>query len=353
MAVKKSKKKSSKRSVKERRGKGRRSGFQYRARSNEEYRRKAEESSGNFDAYIKDGIPKFKPHDGANRVRILPPTWDGADDFAYTLLVHYDIGADEQTYLCRKMLGEDCAICDEAHRLTQDGESEDAANFKSKKRKIAWLIDRKGEDDGPSVWPMPFGTWKDITLACKDEEGEILALDHPEEGNDVSFTKEGQGRRTKYIGVKLGKQRPILQDEDDVAKVLDFIQENPLNDILVFYDNDYLQAVLEGKKVKDDDDDDDEDDDDDQPRRKKSKKKPNTKKSKKRSRDEDDDEDDDEDEEDEDEEDEDDEEDDDEDDDEEDEPKRKKGKSGGSASTKLKNAAKRAKSKSSSKKKRR
>ncbi len=128
--------------------KNKKTGFKYQSRSKQDYDRSSSESSGQFDAYIKDGIPTFKPHDGSNRIRVLPPTFDDPSDFAYTLSVHYGIGANEQTYLCRKMLGEDeeCAICDEQKRLMKEGEADDASSFKAKKRKATWLIDRKADE---------------------------------------------------------------------------------------------------------------------------------------------------------------------------------------------------------------
>ena len=256
-------------------------GFKYTSRSKQDYDKSSSESSGQFDAYIRDGIPKFKPHDGSNRIRILPPTFEDPSDFALTLQVHYSIGADEQTYLCRKMLGDDeeCAICDEQKRLSKEGEADDASSFKAKKRKALWLIDRKADTADPLFWAMPFGTWKDTVLVCKDEDGEVIELDHPEEGHDILFNKEGAQLKTKYTGIRLGKQRPIVSDEDDIEKILSFIQENPLNEALVFFDNEYLQSILEGQATSSDDEDDDEDEDEDEeeeekkPKRRKSSKK--------------------------------------------------------------------------------
>ncbi len=348
--------------------KNKKTGFKYQSRSKQDYDRSTSESSGQFDAYVKDGIPIFKPHDGKNRIRVLPPTFEDPESFALTLLVHYGIGPGEfgQTYLCRKMLGDDeeCAICDEYGRLIKEGESDDASDFKNKKRKATWLIDRKGEDKDPLFWAMPFGTWKDTILICKDEDGEVIELDHPEEGHDITFNKEGAAKKTKYTGIQLGKMRPIVPDEDEMGKILEFIQENPLNDVLVFYENEYLQSVLEGQVATSDDEDEDEDEDEEEkkPRRRRKSSKKSSSRDKDEDEDEDEDgkdEDDDEDDEDEDEDgkDEDDDEDDedededgkDEDDDEDDEDNEDRKK--GSSASRLKDAARRAKKTTKSKKK--
>ena len=298
-------------------------GFEYKSRSRQDYDRSATESSGNFDAYVQDGVATFKPHDGTNRIRVLPPTFDDPSDFAYTLLVHYGVGADEQTYLCRKMLGDDeeCPICDEHKRLMKEGEAEDAGEFKQRKRKGIWLLDRKGDSDDPMFWAAPFSVWKQIILVCKDEDNAVIEIDHPDEGNDITFTKEGSRDRTKYEGIKVGKTRPILTDTDEMDRVLEYVQENPLDGILNFYDPEYIQGVLEGKSSKRDEEDDDDDDDeeeDEKPRR--GRKKTTTKKrTRRRVVEEDEDEDDDEELEDEDDEEEEDEDDEDEDLDDEDE----------------------------------
>jgi len=257
-------KKTSKKSKKTGRKK---SEFKYRARSRESYERSASESSGSFDSYVKDGTSRFQPHDGNNRIRILPPTFEDPDSFALSMLVHYRVGADEQTYLCRKMLDndEDCAICDEYSKRVLDGEADEAVGFKQKKRKAIWLIDRKAEEDGPQFWAMPFGTWKDVVLVCKDEDGDVIDLDEPNEGRDVLFTKEGAQLRTKYTGVRLGKQRPIFDNDNATEDALEFVQENPLDKVLNFYENEYLRAVLEGKSTRrtNDDDDDEEEEEED------------------------------------------------------------------------------------------
>ena len=358
-------------------------GFQYKSRSESDYNKKASESAGNYDSYLQDGVQMYKPHDGKNHIRICPPSWPDADDFALTLNVHYSIGADQQTYLCPKTFdgNAECAICNEHERLNKEGETDDASHFKSKKRKGFYLIDRRGDDKEEVFWSCPFGTWQDIIMVCKDDEdGSIIEVDHPYEGHDVLFNKEGQALKTKYQGVRLGKPKPIFKEDDDTEELLERIQERPVPDILKVYDNEYLEGVLEGTIFESDDDDDDEDDDD-EPRRKKRGKKRATKKSsrsRRRSRDEEDEEDEEEDEEDEGDEEEEDEEDEEEDEDEEDEedeeedeedeedeeedeeeddeeeeeetPRRRKrsGKSSG-ASSRLKRAASRAKKRGSKK----
>ncbi len=286
-----------------RRGGKRRKSFEYQDRSREESEQSNQESSGQFDSIHRDNIPRYKPQDGRNQVRLLPPTFDRSKfapavadtskNFALTLLVHYGVGPNEQTYLCRKMLGddEDCAICDEARRLTRDGDAEDANQFKAKKRKAAWIIDRKGETKDPTFWSMPFGPYKSAVSVSKDEDGEWMKVDHPDIGQDLLFEKSGSGLKTEYSGEQFGKQKPIFQDERRVDEVLQYITDNPLDEVLVFYDNEYLQAQLEGKASSSDDDEDEDEDEDERPRRRKTAAKKPRKRSRRDEEDEDEDED--------------------------------------------------------------
>src|SRR5690348_13638753 len=81
---------------KEKKGKSR---FKYQGRSKEDVAAAANQSSGNFDSIFKDGIKVYKPREGKNIIRILPATWEDGRHYAYTLMVVYGIGADNQSYL--------------------------------------------------------------------------------------------------------------------------------------------------------------------------------------------------------------------------------------------------------------
>ena len=265
--------------------KTKREAFEYKSRPKEKWKEKANEGSGNFDRYVADNTSTFKARDGLNRIRVLPPSWKNPDDFAYTLQVHYGVGPDEQTYLCPKMKGESCPICAESSALQKAGETEDAKSLRSRKRSAVWIIDRKAEDEGLQFWPMPFGVHRDACLAAEDEDGEILEFDHPEEGYDLIFHKEGIGKRTKYTGLKLSrKPTPLSEDEDQMQKWLKYIQDHPIPNLLKFYDADYIGEVFAGNRsskeeTKDEDLDSDvdvdkdEDEDEDETPRKKSKSK--------------------------------------------------------------------------------
>lgn len=261
--------------------KTKRGNFEYHSRSKSSWKQNAQESAGNFDRYALDSVNRFAPRDGSNRIRILPPTWKDPEDWAYRIFLHYGVGPDEQSYLCPKMMkDEDCPVCDEQANLARAGETDDAKKLKPKKRFGTWLIDRKAEDEGPQFWAMPFTIWQAANIAAEDEDGKILEFDHPDQGYDLLFKKEGSRDRTKYVGIKLSrKESPISDDEADQTQWLRYIKKNPLPDILKFYDAEYIANVFAGSAPDDEDEDLDDED-----KNGKGKKKKDNKAKKKRSK---------------------------------------------------------------------
>ena len=343
--VKKTSKKKTKK-TKRRKG-GKFAGYQRRGKDT--WKQKAQESSGNFDRYVFDNVARFAARDGRNRIRVLPPTWPDADDWGFTLFVHYGVGPDEQSYLCPKeMKNEECPVCQEVAQLVKAGETDDAKKLRAKKRFAAWVVDRKDEGDGAQFWAMPFTVRQEAYAAAEDEDGDVYEFDHPDKGYDVLFQKEGSRDRTRYTGVKLSrKSLPVSDDPDEQQRWLNYITEHPIPDVLKFYPADYISGILSGG-VSSDEDEEDLDEDEDEEEEEEEEEDDDAEEE------EEDDDDEEEEEEDDDDEDEDEEDDDDEDEDEEeeDEPKRKskKGKSKkGKSKTKSKSDATRRLKKASKK----
>jgi len=223
-------------------------GFKYQERSPDTYKKRGEQGGGDFDKYLTDSIKMFKPADGDNIIRIMPPTWEGAEHFGLDIYVHYGVGPDSQTYLCtHKMQNKPCPICDEREKASKDGDAEYADKLKPTKRVLIYLIDRNNEKDGPIVWSMPWTIDRDLCKLVVDKRsGEILPIDNPESGYDISFERKGKGDRTQYIGLAVARRDSDLGD----PKWLDEIQENPLDKILQFYDYDHVASVFGGRSAK-------------------------------------------------------------------------------------------------------
>lgn len=226
------------------RGSRRGGSYQYQERSADTYKRRGDQGGSDFDKYLSDAIRMYKTADGDNTIRILPPTWKDAEHFGYDIYVHYGVGPDNQTYLCKhKMKGEPCPICDERERAQKDGDQEYADKLKPNKRVLVYVIDRNNEKDGPLVWSMPWTVDRDLCKLVVDKRsGELLPIDHPERGYDVEFERKGKGDRTQYIGLAIARRESDLGND----RWLEQVQENPIPDSLIFYDYDHIAKVFGG-----------------------------------------------------------------------------------------------------------
>jgi len=218
--------------------------FKYQERGAEAAGKRANQSANEFDKILKEGIKMFKPNDGPNRVRILPPTWDGADHYGYDIHVNYGIGPDRNSYLSlSKMLDKPDPIAEERTLARNDGDEDYAKKLEPKRRVLVYLIDRDHEKEGVQAWAMPWTVDRDISKVSIDRQsGEVLPIDHPDEGYDVEFDKKGQKDRTEYIGVSIARRSTALGRDE----WLDYAIDNPLPEQLNFFDYDYIAKAFRG-----------------------------------------------------------------------------------------------------------
>jgi hypothetical protein len=230
--------------------KGKTSGFKYKPRTAEQVKGRASRKTSLFDSIIKQGIDTFRAKQGDNLYRYLPPTWDDSDHYGYTVFVHQNVGANNSTYLClRKMLNKPCPIC-EAQKEAQDaGEAEEAKALRPNERIVSWIIDRDSDDpEKPLIYEQSWTQDRDIVSLCLNERtGEILMIDHPDKGFDVSFKRHGSGLKTKYASWAIARDDSPIHDSEKVQdEILSYVKDNPVPDVLNFYDYDYLQGVISG-----------------------------------------------------------------------------------------------------------
>lgn len=227
--------------------------FEYRGRTGDQVRERASRALGGRDSFFNSDVQFLTPRVGDNNVRIMPPPPDKADvwgHYGMQLPVHYGIGADQSAYVCvNKLRGEDCVLCAERARAAGAGEEELADALKPNYRVAIYVIDRAQESKGPMIWNMPAGVDKDVTKLCIEPgSGEVLLVDDPEVGYDLSFVREGEGLKTKYKGIQFSRKPSPLADDPEVAATwLQYIVEHPIDDCLVFHDQDYIAKVFEGQ----------------------------------------------------------------------------------------------------------
>lgn len=240
------------------RSSGRASSYEYHARDAADVKKRASQGANDFDKILIDGVKMWKPNDGDNRIRILPPTWDNPSHYGLDIYVHYAVGPDRGTYLCNhKMKEEDCPICDERAIARRDEDEKYAKELEAKRRVLIYLIDRDHEKEGVQAWAMPWTVDRDIVKVSQDKAtGEVLPLDSPEDGYDVEFEKKGTKDRTEYLGVAITRRSSELGDD----RWLDHAMDNPLPGLLNYFDFDHINKVFNGsgaqkEKPRDRDDD--------------------------------------------------------------------------------------------------
>ena len=243
--------------------------FKYHGRSRkvEDVVRRSKQSGGSYDSFLIPGIIKYKPREGENRIRVLPRTWKDTekwgDNWEVLASLHRNVGPDEATYLCLdKMQGKKCPVCE----VRRKAESEEADALRVQVRPMVWIIDRDNEKAGVQLWDMPLGLFRDINRRSVDKKtNAVILVDDPEEGFDIMFTREGEGKTTKYVSVEIDRDpTPLHDNERKMARYLEYVQENPVPSVLNFYDAAHIEKVLFGqveaaqKRRRDDDDDEDE-----------------------------------------------------------------------------------------------
>lgn len=229
-----------------------RSRFKYQPRSPETVKTRASQKGGMFDSYIKSDIKMLKVGEGDHEYRVLPPTWPDAKHYGYEIYMHFGIGPDNQAYLCLEQQKKGtCPICKERRRCDAD----EAKKLAPTKRVLMWVIDRDAEQEGPQLWACPWTLDRDISMvSIIKKTGEVLVIDHPDEGYDLAFTRQGTTERTKYQSPQIARHSTPLSDRDDDADAwLDYIEQHLIPDCLVFYEPDQIEQVFNGAQREDDD----------------------------------------------------------------------------------------------------
>lgn len=196
-----------------------------------------------FDKFLN--VPKiWKPRDGVNTIRILPPTFENAQHWALYIKVHYGIGPDRQSYLClHKMKGEPCPPCEERAVAQRDGDEKYAKELDSRNRALIYLIDRDDEAAGIQAYAMPSTLDRDLVKVVVDPRTqEVLPIDDPYSGYDVSFNKSGTGVKTDYSGIQVARRESPLGNDAALQYALD----HPLDTVLVYFSYDRIQAEFMG-----------------------------------------------------------------------------------------------------------
>lgn len=204
---------------------------------------------GRSEDIFKQNVDVWWPQQGENRIRILPPTWEGHEHFAYKVYAHRYIGPDNGHYLClAKHQQIKCPICTAAQEAKDNGDEDEFNALKAKEAYVVWIIDRDDKDSKPRAYSFNWMMDKDLAaLAWDKRSGAVLLIDHPDEGHDVIIRKSGQGMtNTRYLPSITPVACPIHDDQNRQDEIMEAIQDFPIPDALKFQTAAYLARLIEG-----------------------------------------------------------------------------------------------------------
>ena len=231
-------------------GKKEKQGFVYQRRDAKTLKERADMKPGDYPKIFKPQYKVWKPKDGKNLIRILPATWENAKHYGIDIFVNYNIGADNNQFLSLSKHGKGADPIAEARQEAQrEGDKALAEKLRPTQRILYWIIDRNDEAEGPVLFPAAFTVDTNIANLCIDEDTkDVIFVDDPAEGCDIRFHREGTGLGTDYPAAKMKilKPSPLHEDEALESEWLDFINENPLPDVLNFYDYDFIKNTFDG-----------------------------------------------------------------------------------------------------------
>lgn len=224
------------------------SAFDYKPPSYEEANELSSRRTSMFDGMVKQNGPRFfKARQGDNTIRILPPTWPGARHYSKEVWVHNEIGPDKQSYLCLKEnLGEACPLCEERY----SGSQKDSETLRPRTRNYIYLIDRYNEEMGPLLWAVSNQSDKEIlSQSLIKRTQQYLPIAHPIDGYDIEFSRDGQGIKTRYNGFRVSREPcPISENKDKMEDWIQYIDDNPIPEVLQYYPYAHIKEVYLGKK---------------------------------------------------------------------------------------------------------
>lgn len=223
--------------------------FKYQPRSVEQVEKRLNRTGGSFQSYIHDDYKVFRPAVGDNFIRFLPPTYDGAEHWGLEVHVHFGVGPDRGSVLClNKMYNKRCPICEAQAAARKAGDEEGAKELAPRLQVLSWIVNMKDTAAGPMLWGIGFRMDSDFIKLTKDREsGEILQIDNPEEGYNVSFQREGTTvTNTRYSGFQTSKKPSAITEA-----WLQYALDHPLPSVLVHRDYDEIEALFKGAATED------------------------------------------------------------------------------------------------------
>ncbi len=244
--------------------------FKYRKQSEAAVRQEAEQSGGGYASIFIEGTKEFKPKKGGEyTIRVAPPTWGTDDDpptsYAHEVFVNFGVGPDEEGFISRSRMGFDDDPVVEMHdRLRQFGDEyvDLLKEQKAKKRRTMYVLVRGEEELGWQAWAPGWTIHRDMAKASMSKRKRTVKfIDDPDNGYDVTFSRESSGFGKFTIDEVDDESSPIVDDPKRQKELLDWLVEHPLPDQYRIYSYEEIKRRCDGQANKTEDEDDADPDD--------------------------------------------------------------------------------------------
>lgn len=229
--------------------------MEFKKVSKDKIREKFDRSGITRPHYIRPDIQLYKPKEGDNFIRILPPVGE-MDDFGLDIWVHSFLGPERGSYLCLERTNlitrkkQKCVLCEFYRKLQGKLEKSSSSNdlmklVFPKRRTLFWVLDvsDKPQSIDPLVFDAPYRqVAEEIIMRCIDRKtGEIIDISDVKEGREIYFKMTKANRKfPEYRGIELGAVYPIdsklaskivplysavvIPDEAELVELVDVLQ---------------------------------------------------------------------------------------------------------------------------------
>ena len=211
----------------------------------------------------------FKPKEGKNIIRILPP-WSKAGLWYKEATLHYGLAVDgkDRAVPCLKMFDKDCPVCAKREEF-MEGSGEDkklADKLRPRTKFYANILDRATNQ--VKIWGFSQKTLGVLLSYASDPDyGDIS---DPESGFDLVVDRTGTTMTDTRYNIRV-KPKPSEVDMDSLElhnldlETVEEMEEEDLEEIVISN----FGKVKKSKKDDDEEDEDEEDEEEDEPKKKK------------------------------------------------------------------------------------
>lgn len=222
---------------------------------------RADNKGGGFDNLWKD-VKLYTAKEGLNTLRILPPGWEGAKHYGFSVMIH-NIGPQGRSrrYFCLEQNDDSphkrCPICEELRRI-RNPDADMKKEFGARSQIAYYIIDRDNPKEGVQLWLTSQRNNTEIAAQSLTRKTKsVLNITHPDDGFDIEFTRTGKTlNNTRYNGFQVMRDSsPVSENDKHYNAWLDEVYEHPIPELMQFYSSEVIAAYLSGKRDDTDDED--------------------------------------------------------------------------------------------------